>query len=90
MPGSQKAATCFKAVLFANSNETLCRREALFHDSPPFSFYIIYASSQDTQAFSCTTHRDNIDIPLIDISILNVNTDTSSACTRTHTGGAGD
>jgi len=75
MLGSQKAATCFKAALFANSNtrnETWCWRRALFHDSSPFSFYIVYASSQDTRI----THRDNIDIPLIDISIPNVNADT--------------
>lgn len=32
------------------------------------------------------THRDNIDIPLIDISIPNVNTGTPSACMRTHAG----
>lgn len=58
-----------------------------FHDSSPFSFYIIYASSQDTQVSRNLARRDNIDIPLIDISIPNVNADTPSACAHTRTSG---
>lgn len=50
--------------------------------------YYIYASNQDTQVpCNLARYRDNIDIPLIDISIRNVNTDTESACTCSHTGG---
>lgn len=46
--------------------------------------YLYTTSSQNMQVSA--THRDNIDIPLIDISIPNVNTGTPSACMRTHTG----
>lgn len=87
---TESSDAAFKAALFANNNtgeRDSYRRRSPFHDSPPFSFYIeIRLQSRYVGTASGRAVLTSIlSIPLIDISIPNVNTDltyVSSACTR--------